>query len=103
MQASQQTRRGVRPLAAVAALLATVLLSGGAGYLVRGGLPQPESPAVVANMVPSWAHQGMGPTDADARSGELRAEDLGREWFVGGNQAVSSPSQYISGGKDPVP
>jgi hypothetical protein len=54
-------------------------------------------------MVPSWAHQGMGPTDADARSGELRAEDLGREWFVGGNQAVSSPSQYISGGKDPVP
>jgi hypothetical protein len=68
MQASQQMRRGVHPLAVLAALLAAVLLSGAAGYLVRGGLPQSQSqaPAAATDTVPSWAQQGMGPTDSDA-------------------------------------
>lgn len=66
MQATQQMRRGVHPLAELAALLSAVLLSGPAGYLVRGGLPQSQAPAAATDTVPSWAHQGTGPTDADA-------------------------------------
>jgi hypothetical protein len=92
MQASQQMRRGVGPVAAVAALLAAVLLSGATGYLVRGGLPQSQAPAVATDTAPSWVHQGTGPTDADATSGEQRDEDLYPERFDGGNQAAA-PSQ----------
>jgi hypothetical protein len=95
MQASEQMRRGVRPLAVVAALLAAMLLSGAAGYLVRGGLPQSHAPAVVTERAPSWVHQGMGPTDADATSGEQRNEDLYPERFDGGNQAAPSQSQDV--------
>jgi hypothetical protein len=37
----------------------------------------------------------MGPTDADATSGEQRNEDLYPERFDGGNQAAPSQSQDV--------
>jgi hypothetical protein len=103
MQASQQMRRGVRPLVVVAALLAAMLLSGTAGYLVRGGLPQSHAPAAVTDTAPSWVHQGTGPTDADATSGEQRDEDLYPERFDGGNQVAPSQSQGLPDREGLVP
>jgi hypothetical protein len=54
-----------RALVAVLALVVAVLVGLAAGYVIRDGLPQSQAPAVVTETVPSWAHQGTGPTDAD--------------------------------------
>jgi hypothetical protein len=54
-----------RVLVAGLALLVAVLVGLAAGSVIRDGLPQSKAPAVVTETVPSWAHQGTGPTDAD--------------------------------------
>lgn len=67
MEARQQLQSfPSRALVAGLALLVAMLVGLAAGYLIRGGLPQSQAPAVATDTVPSWAHQGMGPTDADA-------------------------------------
>jgi hypothetical protein len=67
MQASHELRRGVQPQVLLAALLVAALISGAAGYLIRGGIPERHAAVVVAtDTVPSWALAGTGPTDADA-------------------------------------
>jgi hypothetical protein len=53
MQASQEFRKGARSTVLVAVLLSAMLLSGTAGYLVRGGLPQSPAPAAVTDTAPS--------------------------------------------------
>jgi hypothetical protein len=54
-----------RVLVAGLALLVAVLVGLAASSVIRDGLPQSKAPAVVTDAVPSWAHQGTGPTDAD--------------------------------------
>jgi hypothetical protein len=59
-------QRSVHPLAVLTALAAALLLSGTAGYMVRGALPQaPAAASQAVDSVPAWAFQGTGPTDAD--------------------------------------
>jgi hypothetical protein len=72
-----------------------VLLSGAAGYLFRGALPQTQAPAAV-DLVPAWAYQGSGLTDADGFALELgRAADSERL------AAQARPSQSYGSESDP--